>query len=243
MGKKREEPKPFHKRGLQDDIEDPEAYGVRVSGPFFMHFTFARRIYWLHGHETIHVLLYIVPGIQQTKPRAEKKRRRLTEEGETDDAIDDKISARILRVARDQQNELEDEQRTEGPLGSLTGALKGRSAAGAGPSGRDADGNASKKNKFGLGQDEYQDDSDLGSDLEGFGSDEEYEIEEEEINEDDEKALRAFMVRLCFLEKFVEFRLKLYPRRRLNFCLLSVLALYKHRRGMERVRGRRHWLI
>ncbi|KAG2424167.1 hypothetical protein HXX76_014700 [Chlamydomonas incerta] len=138
----------------------------------------------------------------RTRPRGEKKRRR-AEEDDGEELLDVKLSGRILKAAREQQQELDaeelfdldraldDDEEGEGeegaggkkrldPQAALRAAMqrlgeKGKGKGGAG--GRDDD------------SDDEADSDDGGGGLEGDFE----EVEEVEVDADDERALAAFM--------------------------------------------------
>ncbi|GLI60347.1 hypothetical protein VaNZ11_002468 [Volvox africanus] len=157
MPKKARIRKPKHKQSLQDEIEDPDANGVR------------------------------------TKPRAEKKRRRPDEEEE--ELLDAKTSGRILKAAREQQQELDAEElfdldhddddedgdgkkRVVDPQAALRAALQ-RLGTG-GQSGK------------GAREDDDSDDDSDGRGAPFLNEEEQYEEEEVEVDPEDQRALEAF---------------------------------------------------
>ncbi|GLC39592.1 hypothetical protein PLESTB_000809400 [Pleodorina starrii] len=134
----------------------------------------------------------------RTKPRAEKKRRRADDEEE--ELLDVKLSGRILKAAREQQQELDAEElfdldhdddgddedgqqqkRAADPQAALRAALQKIGGGGPGGKGPAAD-------------DDSDDDSDGGrGGLHGNDADEQYEEEEVEVDPEDERALAAFL--------------------------------------------------
>lgn len=139
----------------------------------------------------------------RTKPRAEKKRRRA--EDEEEELLDVKLSGRILKAAREQQQELDDEEAFEKALGSDEegeegGRIDPQAALRAAFQKVGGKGGAKGGAKGAPAADSDDDDSDVDEapgrpgafGLAAGDADVDYE-EDVEVDPDDERALAAFM--------------------------------------------------